>query len=55
MKKPHVLQSAALLAVAMLIMLAGFIAGCAPTPFREGVVVKPPAGCKQARVRGHEC
>lgn len=55
MKKPHVLQTATMLAVAVLIMLAGFLVGCAPTPFHEGAAVKAPAGCQQAKERGHEC
>ncbi|WP_203466402.1 hypothetical protein [Dechloromonas sp. TW-R-39-2] len=55
MKKPHVLQTAALLAVAMLILLCGFLAGCAPTPFVTGRIVAPPAGCSDARERGHDC
>lgn len=55
MKKPHVLQTAFVLAVAMLILLCGFLAGCAPTPFRVGDVTIPPHGCSEARERSHDC
>lgn len=55
MKKPHVLQTAAVLAVAMLILLCGLLAGCAPTPFRLGDVTQPPHGCAEAKGRGHAC
>lgn len=58
-RRPHVLQSAAVLVVLMLLLAAG-LAACAgvpaaPTPFEAGRAVSTPAGCAEARSRGHEC
>lgn len=41
--------------VAVALVLGGFLAGCAPTPFVAGREVGTPAGCIEARERGHEC
>lgn len=58
-RRPHMLQSAAVLVVLMLLLAAG-LAACAgasdaPTPFEAGRVIGTPAGCVEARSRGHEC
>lgn len=53
-RRPHVLQTAAVLVVLML-LLAVVLAACVPTPFIAGREVAPPAGCADARERGHGC
>jgi len=40
------------LAIAVVLAL---IAGCVPTPFVGGREISTPAGCTEARERGHEC
>jgi len=54
-RRPHVLQTVAVLAVVMALLL-WLLTGCAtPSAFVAGAVVSPPAGCTDARERGHEC
>lgn len=53
-RRPHVLQTAAVLVVLMLALAVG-LAACVPTPFIAGREIAPPAGCVEARERGHEC
>lgn len=53
-RESNPLRAAVVLAVLML-ALFGLLAGCAPTPFVVGDVVAPPAGCVEARERGHAC
>jgi len=52
--KLNVLQSVALIVIVE-IGLAILLAGCAPTPFVTGREISTPAGCAEARERGHEC
>lgn len=52
-REPNVLRTAVI--VAALMLLLGYLAGCAPTPFVTGAVVPPPHGCSEARERGHDC
>lgn len=39
----------------MAAFLLAAISGCAPTPFRVGAEVPPPAGCIDLRARGGQC
>ncbi len=43
------------LALAIGLAVVCALSGCAPTPFTIGPEVLPPAGCTEARGRGHEC
>lgn len=54
-RESNPLRAAFILSVLMLAVLAVVLAGCAPTPFVVGDVVAPPAGCVEARERGHAC
>ncbi len=46
-------------AACFLLILQAFaiclLIGCAPTPFRLGAEVPPPAGCIDLRARGGQC
>lgn len=57
MKQSNVLRAASLLALMMFVLL-WLLAGCSsvpPTPFAAGQSIGTPAGCLEARERGHEC
>lgn len=62
-RRPNVLQSAAVLVLLMLCLagLVAVLAGCAsaqadaPTRFEAGRPIGTPAGCVEARRRGHDC
>lgn len=53
-RESNVLRSACILA-ALMPVLFGLLAGCTPTPFVAGREISTPAGCAEARERGHEC
>lgn len=53
-RESNVLRSACILVVLMLALAVG-LAACVPTPFVAGREIAPPAGCADARERGHEC
>ena len=54
-EKPNVLRAAVVIAVAVALVLAGMLSGCAPTPFVLGERAPTPFSCLDARTRGHEC
>lgn len=49
------LRAAAVLMLLMAILSVLLLSACAPTPFLVGREVSTPAGCVDAKERGHEC